>query len=155
MKRTFLKRGKRIARTKFKRRVHVDAAQNSQLNRLRKRRSARTVLKAGRRMKEWARVWAWLKPRFEAAGRVRCEFDFLKHDCRGPLDPAHSKKRSKMQDLDIYAVGLACRTIHDYLDGVYVYPPLGRRMDHEDMETAVWQAIEANGGVILPERKAA
>lgn len=144
-----------ITRTQFKRRIRLNAEQYSQLNGWSGWRSARAVLKAGRRMKEWARVWAWLKPRLKAAGRVRCEFDFLAHNCRGPLDPAHSKKRSKMQNLDVYAVALACRTIHNYLDGVYVYPPLGRRMDHEDMEAFVMEAIERHGGLLIPERKAA
>lgn len=100
-------------------------------------------------------MWAWLKPKLESAGRTGCEFDFLVHDCGGPLDPAHSKKRFKMQDMDIYTVALACRTVHDYLDGLYEYPPLGRRMDHAEMEAAVCRAIDEHGGLVLPERRAA
>ena len=55
-----------------------------------------------------------------------------------------------MQDLDIYAVALGCRTVHDYLDGVYVYPPLGRRINQEEMEAFVMQAINRHGGMIVP-----
>lgn len=99
----------------------------------------------GRRTKSWLAVWAWLKPRLEKAGRTSCEFDFLPHDCWGRLDPAHSKKRRDMKDLDIYAVGIACAQAHRILDEV---------MTHAQMEKAVWRAIRANGGVITPAQKA-
>lgn len=115
-------------------------------------RSHKPMNKIGRRPNAWIEVWRFLKPRLKAAGRTECEFDFLKHDCVGPIDPCHSKKRGKMRDLDIYEVALGCRQIHDYLDGLYAYPPLGRRMSHEEMESAVMRAIENHGGLILPER---
>lgn len=108
------------------------------------------INKRGRRTKAWSKVWRWLKPRLEKAGRTSCEFDFLEHNCSGPLDPAHSKKREEMQGLDIYAVALGCRTIHNYLDGVHVYPPLGRRFTHAEMEEAVMKAINRHGGMIVP-----
>jgi hypothetical protein len=101
-------------------------------------------------MKEWKRAWAWLRPRLEAAGRTYCEFDFIIHECDGPLDPAHSKKRREMEGDDIYAVAIACRKVHRILDEKY---------DHEQMEVAVMYAINRHGGMIVPEsyekRKAA
>src|SRR5438477_1172115 len=101
---------------------------------------------AGRRMKEWRRVWAWLKPRLEAAGRTHCEFDFIIHECEGPLDPCHSKKRREMEGDDIYAVALGCRKVHRILDEKY---------DHETMEVAVMHAINRHGGMITPAMEAA
>ena len=95
-------------------------------------------------MKEWARVWAWLKLRLEARGRTHCEFPFIDHICSRILNPAHSKKRREMQGTDIYTVAIACRTAHRILDEV---------MSHAEMETAVLRAINAHGGLILPERK--
>ena len=100
-------------------------------------------LKAGRRTNDWRRVWRWLKPRLEAAGRTRCEFDFIEHECIGILDPCHSKKRRLMRGPDIYAVALGCRNVHRRLD---------EQMSHEEMEAAVMRAIENHGGLILPER---
>lgn len=115
-------------------------------------RSRQPMNKIGRRTSDWIEAWRFLKPRFKAAGRTGCEFDFLKHDCGGPIDPCHSKKRGQMHGPDIYSVALGCRQIHDYLDGIYVYPPLGRRMSHSEMEEAVMRAIDNAGGLILPER---
>lgn len=103
-------------------------------------------LKAGRRMKEWSRVWAWLKPRLESAERTRCEFPFIDHECCDILDPAHSRKRRLMQGDDIYIVSIACRNVHRILDEV---------MTHSEMEMAVWRAINENGGLILPAKRAA
>lgn len=103
-------------------------------------------IKPGPRMKAWDRVWRWLKPRLEAAGRVRCEFEFIPHVCSSVLTPAHSKKRRLMIGMDIYTVALACSTVHRILDEV---------MSHEAMESAVLRAVERNGGLILPEVKAA
>lgn len=108
----------------------VSAAQRKPLNKL------------GRRGKGWRKVWNWLKPRLKAAHRTECEFDFIPHSCFGLLDPAHSKKRSKMQGNDIYAVAIACRNIHRVLDEVYT---------HAAMEKAVMTAIERGGGLILPK----
>lgn len=107
--------------------------------------------KKGARMTAWDRVWQWLKPRLQKAGRTFCEFDFLPHECSGPLDPVHSKKRGQMTGIDIYRVGIGCRNVHNYLDGVYVYPPFGRRISHEEMHEFVMQAVNNHGGVIVPE----
>lgn len=115
-------------------------------------RSRQPMNKVGRRTNHWIEVWRFLKPRLKAAGRTGCEFAFLAHECDGPLDPCHSKKRGQMRELDIYAVALGCRRVHEYLDGLYAYPPLGRRMTHEEMESAVMRAIDDAGGLILPER---
>jgi hypothetical protein len=51
-----------------------------------------------------------------------------------------------MEGDDVYIVSIACRNAHKVLD---------YEMSHEEMETAVWRAIQENGGAILPERKAA
>lgn len=113
-------------------------------------RARKPIKKRGRRTKAWGSVWCWLKPKLKEAGRTRCEFDFLEHNCGGPLDPCHSKKRGEMKGNDIYMVAIGCRTVHDFLDGVYVYPPLKRRMNHKEMEEAVMRAINNHGGPILP-----
>lgn len=101
---------------------------------------------AGRRMNEWSKVWAFLKPRLEAAGRTACEFDWpeVAHECWGPIDPAHSKKRREMQGDDIYAVAISCREFHKYLDECCT---------HERMEQLVLEAINRHGGLILPAQK--
>lgn len=113
------------------------------------RRARKRMKRNGARTKAWDKVWLWLKPKLEAVGRTRCEFDFLEHNCRGPLDPAHSKKRGKMQGNDIYAVAMACRNVHNILDGIDIYAPLDRRFTHEEMEANVLFAIEQHGGMIL------
>lgn len=107
--------------------------------------------RVGRRTNDWRKAWRFLKPRLEARGRTHCEFSFIPHECGGGLDPAHSKKRGKMRGTDIYAVAIACRRVHDILDGVILHPVLSRRLNHEEMEQAVLQAIEIAGGMILPE----
>lgn len=101
----------------------------------------KAIGKIGPRAREWRRVWAFLKPRLEAAGRTNCEFDFMVHDCWGRLDPAHSKKRNKMVGNDIYAVAIACQNIHQILD---------EQCSHSDMEFNVITAINLHGGLILP-----
>lgn len=106
-----------------------------------KPRTGQPRLKAGRRMKDWARVWAWLKPRLEAAGRTRCEFDHVPHVCSNILTPAHSKKRREMEGNEIYEVALACTNVHKLLD---------EKMSHEAMYVSVNYAIERAGGLILP-----
>lgn len=103
-------------------------------------------LKAGPRMKEWARAWKWLRPRLEARGRTRCEFDFLPHQCFGPLTPAHSKKRRKIVGGEIYEIAMICTSGHQVLD---------ERLDHESMYVAVMYAIERAGGLITPATEAA
>lgn len=100
----------------------------------------------GRRTEDWRKVWRFLKPRLETAGRTSCEFDFIPHECFGRLDPCHSKKRRMMEGIDIYTLALGCAQVHRILDEV---------MNHDQMEEAVLMAIGANGGLILPERKAA
>lgn len=105
----------------------------------------RKRLKPGRRMKQWASVWKWLKPRLEAAGRTRCEFDHVPHQCFGPLTPAHSKKRREIEGDEIYEVAIACAVVHRVLD---------EKLTHEQMYVAVMYAIERAGGLILPTRAA-
>ena len=110
-----------------------------------KMRSARRrINQLGPRGLEWKAVWRFLKPRLQAAGRTRCEFDWpdVAHECWGPLDPAHSKKRHEMQEGDIYAVAISCREFHNYLDQV---------CSHSRMEELVLEAINRHGGMILPK----
>lgn len=117
------------------------------LNRKPMKRSRRPVNKIGRRTRDWRKAWRFLKPEFEKRGRTGCEFGFIPHECRGPIDPCHSKKRNKMQGDDIYRVALGCRwVIHEFLDLVCT---------HEQMELFVNEAIERAGGLILPEVKKA
>lgn len=97
-------------------------------------------------MREWKRAWAWLKPRLEAAGRTRCEFDHLPHVCSGILTPAHSKKRREIEGNEIYEVAIACTNAHQILD---------ERLTHEQMYVCVNYAITRAGGLILPARKKA
>lgn len=107
------------------------------------RSARRRINKLGPRGLEWRQVWQWLKPRLQAAGRTRCEFDFIEHDCWGRLDPCHSKKRREMQGNDIYAVAIGCQNIHAWLD---------EQCTHEFMEQTVMEAINRHGGMILPSR---
>jgi hypothetical protein len=102
--------------------------------------------KIGPRTKKWRKAWRRLKPQLEKHNRTSCEFKFIPHECWGPLDPAHSKKRGKMRGQDIYAVAIACRYIHNFLDLMCT---------HEEMELFVNRAIELAGGPILPEEKKA
>lgn len=102
--------------------------------------------KVGRRTKDWRNAWRFLKPELEKRGRTQCEFKFIPHECWGPLDPAHSKKRRMMKGADIYMVAIACRYIHNVLDLMCT---------HEEMELFVNRAIELAGGPILPEEKKA
>lgn len=108
--------------------------------------SRKPMNKVGPRTKQWRDVWAWLKPKMEAAGRKRCEFGFIPHDCDRSRTPAHSKKRRMMRGNDIYMVAWACIPVHRILD---------ENMSHAEMEQAVLKAIKLNGGPILPEIKAA
>lgn len=110
------------------------------------RRSRKPMKKVGRRTKDWRKAWRFLKAEFEKRGRIGCEFKFIPHECFGPLDPTHSKKRNKMKGNDIYAVAIGCRAVHNFLD---------LSCTHEQMELFVMHAIELAGGLILPERKAA
>ena len=110
------------------------------------RRARKPMKKVGRRTRDWRKAWRFLKPELEKRGRTGCEFTFIPHECFGPLDPAHSKKRNKMKGNDIYAVAMGCRAVHNFLDLM---------CSHEQMELFVMHAIELAGGMILPERKAA
>lgn len=101
------------------------------------------INKIGRRTANWRAAWRWLKPRLEAANRVRCEFSFIEHECGGFLTPAHSKKRRLMNEAEIYHVALSCSQFHRRLD---------EQMSHEEMERTVMEAIERAGGLILPDR---
>lgn len=102
--------------------------------------------KSGRRTKDWRKAWRFLKPELEKRGRTGCEFKFIPHECWGPLDPCHSKKRRLMKGDDIYAIALGCRAIHNFLD---------LQCTHEQMELFVTHAIELAGGPILPKLKEA
>src|SRR5690242_18355275 len=119
MKRSPIKRGNGFRRLTFQEALQV---------RLAKPQKPRKRLGAGPRMKEWRRVWTWLKPKLEAAGRTRCEFDHLPHGCSGILTPAHSRKRREMQGEEIYEVALACTSAHQILD---------ERLTHERMYVCV------------------
>lgn len=132
----------------FKIREGAKQLKRTQLRRRREsvKQSKVRINKRGRRTKEWESVWRWLKPRLEAASRTRCEFHFIEHVCDGPLDPAHSKKRRKMEGNDIYAVAIACRNVHNFLD---------YKCTHEEMQAFVEEAINLAGGLILPEKLAA
>jgi hypothetical protein len=95
--------------------------------------------RVGPRTLDWMKAWRFLKPRLETAGRTRCEFDFIPHECYGRLDPCHSKKRREMKGSDIYDVAIGCQNVHEILDN---------RMTHEQMFEAVMRAINSNGGPI-------
>src|SRR5262245_2805772 len=69
-----------------------------------RRRQRRPLKKVGPRTRAWKIVWNWLRRRMIAAGRTKCEFYFIEHECGGPIDPCHSKKRNEMIGDDIYAV---------------------------------------------------
>ncbi|HEX7330339.1 MAG TPA: hypothetical protein VF290_02500 [Pyrinomonadaceae bacterium] len=133
---------KRLKRSEFKR-----VPGTARLERKPLQRSTKPINKLGRRGKNWRKAWRFLKPELEKRGRTQCEFKFIPHECFGPLDPCHSKKRRKMEGNDIYTVAIGCRWIHNFLD---------YSCTHEQMELFVLHAIDLAGGMILPaERKAA
>jgi hypothetical protein len=103
---------------------------------------SRNGLGAGRRMKTWQQVSAWLRPRLDRAGRVGCELrSVLPHgECWGPIDLAHSKKRYKMEGDDVYEVIRICRKSHEMIE----------RLPHSEMERIVKKAIRKAGGIIKP-----
>lgn len=109
------------------------------------RMERKPINKVGPRTKKWRTAWRFLKPELEKRGRTGCEFGFIPHDCGGPLDPAHSKKRGKVKGKDIYAVAMCCRQFHDRMEV----------MPHEQMESLVMKAINLAGGLIIPEKRAA
>src|SRR5215211_8266495 len=110
------------------------------------RPSRRPMKKIGRRTRDWRSAWRFLKAELDKRGRTGCEFKFIPHECWGPLDPAHSKKRNKMKGNDIYMVALGCRMIHNFMD---------YECTHEQMELFVLHAIDLAGGPIIPEVKKA
>lgn len=132
---------KRMKRTEMRRVPGTARLERKPLNRSRK-----PMNKIGRRTKDWRKAWKFLKPELEKRGRTGCEFSFIPHECWGPLDPAHSKKRNLMKGSDIYAVAMACRAVHNFLDYACT---------HEEMELFVLHAIDLGGGMILPEEKRA
>lgn len=144
MKRTWIKRGKgfKAAKTSLGLRARSKAA----LRAGGYLKATAPLKKNGRRTNEWRKAWRIIKTELERRGRTRCEFSFIPHECFGRLDPCHSKKRRLMQGDDIYTVALGCAQAHRILDEVFT---------HAEMETAVLRAIQASGGLILPERKAA
>lgn len=128
---------KRLQRTEFQR-----VPGTARLVRKPLSRSRKPLNKVGRRTKDWRRAWRFLKAEFEKRGRTHCEFGFIPHECFGPIDPCHSKKRRNMEGDDIYRVALGCRAVHNFLD---------LTCTHEEMELLVNRAIELAGGLILPE----
>jgi hypothetical protein len=80
-----------------------------------KQRSAQR-LRPGKRTKEWARIRAILKPRFERAGITECEFGFVGcwHD--NGLGFAHIDKRRNLSLEELWIVALACNLCHDILE---------------------------------------
>lgn len=114
----------------------------SSLKRSAMKRSLRPMKKVGRRTRDWRGAWGFLKAEFDKRGRTGCEFKFIPHECWGPLDPAHSKKRRMMRGNDIYMVAIGCRYIHNFLD---------YECTHAHMELFVLHAIDLAGGPILPE----
>jgi len=135
-----------MRRTAFRIKVNADKNSRPMLSRKAPLRGGCRLKANGRRTNDWRKAWRFLKPELEARRRIRCEFPFIDHECCAILDPAHSKKRREMQGNDIYVVAIACRNAHSVLD---------YEMTHSEMEQAVLRAINANGGLILPERKAA
>jgi hypothetical protein len=132
-----------MKRTGFKRPTFAEVSEKRKSKAVQEKPArGRATLGAGRRTREWNRVWQWLKPRLEARGRTHCEFDHLPHQCSGILTPAHSRKRRKMEGDEIYEVAIACTNAHQILD---------ERLNHEQMYVCVNYAIERAGGLITPE----
>lgn len=66
------------------------------------------MLGAGKRTREWERVRAKLKIRFERVGITRCEFRY--EGCSGgeALSFAHVDKRRFLKGIELEQVALAC-----------------------------------------------
>lgn len=103
-----------------------------------KRASLRLVGKKGR---EWVTARAWLRRHFNYAGITRCEFRF--QGCWGDASGgfAHCKKRRKLEEGEIWHVGVACFKCHQRLDEV---------MSHDEMHMAVHAVIDKRG-LIAPQ----
>jgi hypothetical protein len=76
------------------------------------------MLKAGKRTKEWQRVREQLKPRFEAVGITRCEFNFNGCWRNNALGFAHLRKRRNLREGELKVVALACNSCHDILEAM-------------------------------------
>jgi len=101
-----------------------------------------TLRKVGKKGQEWITARNWLRKRFNWAGITSCEFKF--QGCWGDqwLSFAHCKKRRKLEDGEIWHVGLACQHCHSILDEV---------MNHEEMHTAVHRVIHQRGLIAPPQ----
>lgn len=89
--------------------------------------------RAGKRTREWERIRAKLKPRFEAAGITECEFRFGGINCwrDAGLGFAHTDKRRFLKGQELENVALACNPCHAILE----------IMDRKQMKTEILSAI--------------
>ncbi len=74
------------------------------------------MLKAGKRTREWDRIRAKLKPRFEAAGITRCEFGYDGCWRFNGLSFAHFDKRRFLSTQELEIAALACASCHPKLE---------------------------------------
>lgn len=84
---------------------------------------------------------------YERNDQIEKELNKLNHDLKSADD---SRKEELLQELQQVIDGI------ELLEGVLgarnIYQILDEVMSHEQMEKAVWQAVNANGGVILEEK---
>lgn len=73
-------------------------------------------MKPGKRTKEWNRIRAKLKPKFEAAGITECEFRFQGCWFNDGLSFAHCDKRRFLKGIQLEEVALACMPCHYLLE---------------------------------------
>lgn len=101
-----------------------------------KRRSARSTLKAGARMKAWESTRARLKVKFAAQGIVTCELGYPGCKRDDWLSFAHGRKRRKLigDELETLTI-LACTPCHDVIE----------RMAPEGMLAIVQSVISERG----------
>lgn len=100
-----------------------------------------TLRAIGKKGSAWIKVRKELKKRFEWAGITTCELKMRGCWFNDGLSFCHSKKRRKMQDLDIWRVCLGCLHCHGILD---------EKMSHEEMEQTVENIIEKRGLLVPP-----
>ncbi len=95
----------------------------------------------GKKGKTWIDVRKQISQRFEWAGITICEFRFkgCYYDASGGF--AHCRKRRKLEEGEIWHVGISCLHCHTILD---------EKMSHEEMHTAVHEVIEKRGGILAP-----
>lgn len=147
MKRTqFKNRGKRLARTEFKRRIRLDADNPTLPSLLRKRRSGRTVLKADqplrRKRNPEARKWS---REVLKRDNYRCQWPGGCTTGDARIDPHHKAKRSQRPDLR-YSVdtGIAlCRTHHQWIDTHHDQAVAMNLLDLESYELAAKNRAKA------------